>query len=231
MTSLIGVGLYSIPEASVLTGIPSRKIRGWMLGYESGSRSRQAPLWKSAVTESIDNTISFQDLLEIRFVNAFRQYGVQLPTIRAAVKQAKEYFDQDYPFTCRRFQTDGRSIFATVEEETGDESLVDLIKKQNVFNRVIKPSLYTGIEYDRDESSALRWFPVPKSKKVVLDPARSFGKPIVTAAGITTETLYQSWLAEDQDTKMVASLYEVDTASVNAAVSFEQRIAGGEVPH
>ena len=231
MTSLIGVGLYSIPEASVLTGIPARKIRSWMLGYESGSRSKQPPLWNSPVTESIDNTISFQDLLEIRFVNAFRQHGVLLPTIRAAVRQAREYFDQDYPFTCRRFQTDGRSIFATVEEETGDESLVDLVKKQNVFNRVIKPSLYTGIEYDGEENNALRWFPVPKSRKVVLDPERSFGKPIVTTTGITTETLYQSWLAEDQDTKMVACLYEVDTASVIAAVSFEQRIAGGEVPH
>ena len=231
MTSLIGVGLYSIPEASVLTGIPARKIKSWMMGYESGSRTKQPPLWKSPVTESIDNTISFQDLLEIRFVNAFRQHGVLMPTIRAAVRQASEYFDQDYPFTCRQFQTDGRSIFATVEEKTGDESLIDLVKKQNVFNRVIKPSLYTGIEYDGEESSALRWFPVPKSKKVVLDPERSFGKPIITTAGITTNALYQSWLAEDQDTRMVASLYEVDTASVDAAVSFEQRIARSEVPH
>ena len=231
MTSLIGVGLYSIPEASILTGIPARKIKSWMMGYESGSRTKQPPLWKSPVTESIDNTISFQDLLEIRFVNAFRQYGVLMPTIRAAVRQASEYFDQDYPFTCRQFQTDGRSIFATVEEETGDESLIDLVKKQNVFNRVIKPSLYTGIEYDGEESSALRWFPVPKSKKVVLDPERSFGKPIITTAGITTNALYQSWLAEDKDTRMVASLYEVDTASVDAAVSFEQRIACSEVPH
>lgn len=231
MTSLIGVGLYSIPEASVLTGIPARKIRSWMLGYESGSRTKQPPLWQSPVTQSIDNTISFQDLLEIRFVNAFRQHGVLLPTIRTAVQQARDYFEQDYPFTCRRFQTDGRSIFATVVEETGDESLIDLVKKQNVFNRVIKPSLYTGIEYDGDESNALRWFPVANSKKVVLDPERSFGKPIVTAAGITTETLHQSWLAEDQDTKMVASLYGVDPASVHAAVNYEQGIASSEVPH
>ncbi|MGI9282927.1 MAG: hypothetical protein ACR2PX_25305 [Endozoicomonas sp.] len=231
MSSLIGVGLYSIPEASALTGIPSRKIRRWVYGYESGNRAHQPPLWHSDVVDFAEETISFQDLLEIRFVNAFREYGVSMPALRAAAEAAREYFDQSYPFTCKRFQTDGRSVFALVTEATGEEGLVDLVKKQNVFNRVIKPSLYTGIEYDSHESSALRWFPVRNSKKIVLDPERSFGKPIITSAGITTETLYQCWLAEDQNHKMVASLYDVDATAVNVAIAFEQRIASGEVPH
>lgn len=231
MSSLIGIGLYSIPEASALTGIPSRTIRRWVYGYESGNRVQQPPLWSSTVVNEAEETISFQDLLEIRFVHAFREYGVPLPALRAAAEAAREYFEQSYPFTCKRFKTDGRSVFAQVTEITGEEGLVDLAKKQNVFNKIIKPSLYTGIEYDTDEKSALRWFPVKNSKKVVLDPERSFGKPIITSAGITTETLYQSWLAEDQDQRMVASLYDVDVTAVNAAVTFEQRIANGEVPH
>ena len=170
-------------------------------------------------------------MLEIRFVDAFRRYGVSLPSIREAAEHARELFHQPYPFTCRRFQTDGRSIFADVKEVTGDDGLVDLVKKQNVFNRVIKPSLYTGIEYDSGENNALRWFPVLNSKKIVLDPERSFGKPMITEAGITTEVLFQSWLAEGEDARMVASLYDIDIAAVNAAVHFEQRIAAGEVPH
>ena len=231
MTSLIGVGLYSIPEASVLTGIKPQKIRRWMYGYASGNRVHQPPLWHSPVVDEAEETIGFQDLLEIRFVNAFRDYGVSMPALRAAAEAAREYFDQPYPFTCKRFQTDGRSVFARVTEETGEEGLVDLVKKQNVFNKIIKPSLYTGIEYDSGENSALRWFPVRNSKKVVLDPERAFGKPIITDTGITTETLYHSWLAEGENAKMVASLYEIDVPEVLAAVSFEQRIANGEVPH
>ena len=233
-SSLVGVGLYSVPEASVLTGIPRQKIRRWMYGHEtshhaSGSRRQAPPLWSSIVTESVEDSISFQDLLEIRFVYAFRQHGVPLQAIRAAAENARDMFDQPYPFTCKRFQTDGRSVFATVDDE-GNENLVDLVKKQNVFNKVIKPSLYTGIEYDTDENNALRWYP-SKSKKVVLDPQYSFGRPIATDTGIATETLYQSWLAEDNDFRIVACLYEIDPAAVKAAVAFEQRIAAGEVPH
>ncbi|WP_067518138.1 DUF433 domain-containing protein [Endozoicomonas ascidiicola] len=225
MSSLIGVGLYSIPEASAITGIPTRKIRRWLFGYESGNKVKQPPLWHSDVATTLEETISFQDLLEIRFVHAFRDYGVPLPAIRVAAEHAREFFHQPYPFTCKRFQTDGQSIFATVEEETGDEGLVDLVKKQNVFKKIIKPSLYSGIEYDQGDNNALRWFPVKNSRKVVLDPNRSFGKPIVTDNGIRTETLYQSWLAEEQDHKMVAALYDVDVAAVNSAILFEQRIA------
>lgn len=231
MSLLIGVGLYHVTEASILTGIPTRTIRGWIRGYESGSRKKQPPLWHSEVNADCTDTISFQDLLEIRFVNAFRRYGVSLPAIREAAEHAREFFHQPYPFTCRRFQTDGRSIFAEVKEVAGDDGLVDLVKKQNFFNRVIKPSLYTGIEYDSGENNALRWFPVLNSKKIVLDPERSFGKPVITEAGICTEVIYHSWLAEGENARMVASLYEIDVSAINAAVQFEQRIAAGEVPH
>ncbi|MTI11755.1 DUF433 domain-containing protein, partial [Sansalvadorimonas verongulae] len=79
MTSpLVGVGLYSIQEASGLTGIPTQKIRRWMYGYKASKSGKQPPLWTSPVTESVEDSISFQDLLEIRFVYAFRKHGVPL---------------------------------------------------------------------------------------------------------------------------------------------------------
>ena len=229
-TSLVGVGLYSVPEASLLTGIQSRAIRRWIKGYESGSRTHQPPLWQSDVTRSVEDHINFQDLLEIRFVDAFLGYGVPMTRIREAAHNAQELFNQPYPFTCKRFQTDGRSVFAALDNED-DGGMVDLVKKQNVFKKVIKPSLYSGIEYDSDENSALRWYPVPNSKKVVLDPEYAFGKPILAGLGVTTESLYHSWLAEDENVRLVANFYEIDVAAVKAAVAFEQRIARGQLSH
>lgn len=220
---LVGVGLYTPAQASLYTGIPSADIRRWLFGY-SAKGVKHAGLWQSELVDLKECTLSFQDLLEIRFVDAFRQHGLSLQAIRSASRQATELFGQPYPFTCKRFQTDGRSIFATVLDETGDDALLDLIKRQYAFKQVIKPSLYEGIDYTGN-GSAQRWYPIKRSKTVVLDPARNFGKPVLTAAGIDTATLFSAYEAEGLDAKRVALLYEIPTSAVKAAIDFEQRNA------
>ncbi|WP_411382281.1 DUF433 domain-containing protein [Pseudomonas sp. MPB26] len=220
---LVGVGLYTLGEASLYTGIPASDIRRWLFGY-SNNGIHHPGLWQSELADVRDCVLGFHDLLEIRFVHAFRQYGVSLQAIRSASRQATELFGQAYPFTCRRFQTDGRSIFATVLDETGDEALLDLIKKQYAFKQVISPSLYEGIDYTVI-GSAQRWYPIKRSKAVVLDPARNFGKPVLTVTGIDTAVLFSAYEAEGQDTKRVALLYEIPTSAVKAAINFEQRHA------
>jgi len=220
---LVGIGLYTPAEASLYTGIPAADIRRWLFGYTA--HGVQYPgIWNSELADLDEAVLGFHDLLEIRFVHAFRQHGISLQAIRSASQQAKELFNQAYPFTCKRFQTDGRSIFATVLSETGDESLLDLIKRQYAFEQVIKPSLYEGIDYTESEA-AQRWYPVKRSKAIVLDPSRNFGKPVLTTTGIDTATIFGAYQAEGKDTKRVAFLYEIPTAAVEAAVHFERRNA------
>lgn len=220
---LIGVGLYTAAEAALYTGISAKDIRRWMFGYSAHGVNHPG-LWAPELSFLDENLLGFHDLLEIRFVHAFRQHGVSLQAIRSASIQAREMFDQRYPFTCKRFQTDGRDIFATVLDETGDEALLDLVKRQWAFKQVIKPSLYEGIDYT-GEGAAQRWYPLKRSKAVVLDPARNFGKPVLTSAGIDTSAIYQSYQAEGQDAKRVAMIFEIPTAAVDSAVVFEHRIA------
>ncbi|GGU79275.1 hypothetical protein GCM10009504_40210 [Pseudomonas laurentiana] len=220
---LIGVGLYTAGEASLYTGISAKDIRRWMFGYSAHGVDHPG-LWTPELSFLDEKLLGFHDLLEIRFVHAFRQHGVSLQAIRSASRQARELFDQQYPFTCKRFQTDGRDIFATVLDETGDEALLDLVKRQYAFKQVIKPSLYEGIDYT-GEGAAQRWYPIKRSKAVVLDPARNFGKPVLSSAGIDTAAIYHTYQAEGQDSKRVAMIFEISTAAVDAAVTFEHRIA------
>ena len=220
---LIGVGVYTPSEASLYTGIPTKDIRRWMFGYKSNG-IEQPSLWTPELNFTDERLLGFHDLLEIRFVHAFRQYGVSLQAIRAASREAREIFSQAYPFTCRRFQTDGRSIFATVLDETGDETILDLARRQLVFKQVIAPSLYEGIDY-ADEGKAQRWYPIKRSKAVVLDPQINFGKPTINSAGIDTASIYQAYLAEGESVRRVASLYEIKVAEVQAAISYEHGLA------
>jgi len=228
--SLIGLGLYSIPEASAYTGIKKSSIRRWLIGYKDRRAQFHAGLWTSPLADEEFEAITFGDLLELRFVHAFREHGVSLQAIRLAAEHARGYFESAYPFTCQRFQTDGRSIFAEVKEETGDETLVDLVKRQNVFSQIIKPSLYRGIEYG-EHGTARRWYPMARSRKVVLDPQVAFGRPVVSESSVPTEILFQSWLNEGENTQMVARLFEVKADEVDAAIRFEQGIAQQNALH
>lgn len=220
-TSLLGLGLYTVAEAAAYTGIPAREIRRWLFGYTTNGKHHDG-LWRPELEGTAENALSFHDLLEIRFVYAFRRHGVSLQAIRRASECARELFHQDYPFTCKRFQTDGRSIFATVHEETLDETLIDLVKKQYVFKQVIAPSLYEGIEYTQD-GEAQRWFPVRRNRRVVLDPQRNFGKPMLADTGVGVDAVLSAWHAEGKDTKLVADIYEIPVEAVRAAIRFEHR--------
>lgn len=227
MNAMIGIGLYTVEEASRYTGISSRDISRWLFGYVSGRGQKKhhiAGLWSSELSKLEMCGLGFHDLLEIRFVHAFRRHGVSLQAIRQASSHARSLFGHAYPFTCRRFQTDGRNIFATVLEETEDETLLDLVKKQYVFKQVITPSLYEGIEYGNN-GEADCWYPLSRSKKIVLDPARQFGKPILNKYGINTSVIYETWLAEEEKTAVVAQIFEIPNSAVEVAVHFEHRDA------
>ncbi|KGE06704.1 hypothetical protein LA03_30620 [Burkholderia gladioli] len=221
---LTGVGLYTYPEAALLTRIPLRELRRWLDGYSYRDPRKELPvevppLWATEFDQQMDG-IGFHDLLEVRFVRAFRQHGVSMQTIRVASQRARELFATDYPFTSRQFRTDGRTIFASAMEETGETELLDLVRKQYAFRRIIEPSLYSGIEFGADQVAA-RWYPTPRSKAVVLDPAIAFGKPVVTDGAVRTSILHDAFIAEC-DRHMVARLYEVPVASVDAAIAFEE---------
>ncbi|KGV24781.1 hypothetical protein [Burkholderia pseudomallei] len=224
---LTGIGLYTFHEAALLTKIPVRDLRRWLDGYSYRDKKHESisvdPLWKTALAGDDLDGISFHDLLEVRFVHAFREHGVSLQTIRVASRRARELFNTDYPFTSQQFRTDGRTIFASAIEETGETELLDLVKQQYAFRKIIEPSLRTGIEFGADRLAS-RWYPSPRSKAIVLDPAIAFGKPIVTHGSVRTSILSEAFNVEG-DKNLVARLYEVPVAAVDAAIAFEESLA------
>lgn len=226
--TLTGIGLYAFPDASRLTRIPTRDLRRWLSGYTYRSKANGAPisvppLWQTELADKGVDCIGFRDLLEVRFVQAFRRHGVSLQTIRLASHKARSLFGIEYPFTARRFRTDGRSIFVSALEETGETRLLDLVRGQYAFRRIVEASLYHGIEFG-DDDRATRWFPMRRSRAVVLDPNIAFGEPIVTDGCVPTTVLYSAFRA-DRDKGFVARVYEVPVAAVEAAIAFEEQLA------
>ena len=226
--TLLGVGLYTVPEAARLIHEQARDLRRWVFGYHykgrDAAQKTSPPLWQSQLAGTGLEGVGFRDLLELRFVAAFRRHKVSLRTIRIAAARARELLNHPHPFSLQRFRTDGRAIFHEAILESGEEELLDLVKQQRAFTQVIKPSLYAGIEFDGNET-AIRWHAVPDSKAIVIDPAIVFGKPVLSEFGVRTSTLYDSWLAEGRDKGRTARNFEVSASAVDAAVRFESRLA------
>lgn len=109
-------------------------------------------------------------------------------------------------------------------DDNGDKALVDVVKRQNVMAKVIGPSLREGVELNIDDEAA-RWFPVARSRTIVLDPDRSFGHPILTGSGVPTIAIADAVKAEGGNMNRVARLYEISVTEVRKAAAFEQQVA------
>lgn len=70
--------------------------------------------------------LSFLDLIEVRFVDAFRSKGVPWKTIRSAAQNAMDFFGHDHPFSNERFRTDGQKIFYDMLKLTGENKMLDM---------------------------------------------------------------------------------------------------------
>jgi uncharacterized protein (DUF433 family) len=237
VNGVLGRGVYGASEALRLINfrrhyeastraISGRTVARWLRGYDysrKGIVRHSKPLWQPDYVNDDDTIeVSFRDLIELRFVKAFRDVGLSLPTIRECFNRAVEAVKDERPFSTQKFRTDGKTIFLEITHDIKEGELLDLKRRQAAFHRMVVPSLH-DLEFDAD--IVARWYPLGRSRKsIVVDPTRSFGRPIVSDGGVPTEVLAQAVQIEGTPER-VAKLYEVTPAAVRDAVSFHQRLA------
>jgi uncharacterized protein (DUF433 family) len=219
-------GIYTIPEATRLTGVSQWRIRRWLRGYEFATkrgRHRSQPVW-SGQLEPLDHSmaVGFLDMLEIRCVNAFLVAGVGWKTMRLAHKHAQETLNLSHPFCTNQFKVLGREIILELPQDDAEPQLWEIARNQRVFGHVTRPFL-KDLEFAQREMP-LRWWPRGKAHLVALDPRRSFGHPIIFPVGIPTAVLARSVRANGS-IAAVARWFEVDPVCVREAVEFEQSLA------
>jgi uncharacterized protein (DUF433 family) len=208
------------PQAAMPGKISRQTVMRWLGGQEQ-SQALWTPDFRPIESDDAFD-VSFRDLIELRFVKAFRDAGLSLQTIRECFGRAVDMVHDARPFSTRRFRTDGRTIFFEITDGVREGELVDLKRRQNVFHRIVEPSLH-DLEFDADVVA--RWYPLGMARKsIVVDPGRSFGRPIVSNGGVPTETILRAVEAEGSRER-VARLYEVPLGAVRDAVSFEQQLA------
>lgn len=218
----LGTGAYTLPEAGRLLGVPSSTLRHWLFGYRydhHGPETWQQPLWTPQYgQEQEEPLLGFRDLLEARIVRGLRGKRIGLPVIRECLRFARELVGDEHPFSTQQFKTDGRRLFLDRNGAT-----IDLKLRQNVFRTIVEPSF---LDLDFDAHGAVRWWPLGDNRAVVLDPARSFGQPIVARGGVSTARLAETVQAEGSVAR-AAHLFDIKPAVVRDALAFERRHGSG----
>ena len=214
----VGCGLYPLPQAARLVGVHVNTLRSWCGDRKGTPAAINRQFAKDAV-------LTFAELMELHFIKMFREEGVSLPVIRKAATAAERKFHTDHPFAVKRFDTDGKTIFATLTDKERDREFVeDLRHGQLVFETIIRP-FFRKLDY-RGQEEIERYWPLEKAGRVVLDPMRRFGQPVDAQTGISTQTITKAVNAGGgQDVATVAEWFDIPLEAVTAAITFERSLA------
>jgi len=220
--SLINIGIYTIPEAAGLTGLSESRIRRWLTGYTfktSGTRKSSPPVWSGQLAPIKGRrVVSFRDLIEMKFVDAFLRARVSWTVIRKVQELARKQFKYDHPFSTNRFRSDGSHIVMTALNEENQESLFDVSTRQQIFLQAAAP-FREELEMD-DDDTVIRWWPLGRDQHIVLDPARNWGRPVVQRNGVHTSVV--SHAVQNKFTKQhAAEWFELSTEEIDDALAFE----------
>jgi len=226
---LLHAGIYSIPEAARFTGLEASRVRRWLSGYSftsAGQRRSSPPVWAGQLMPVKGRrAVSFRDLIEMRFVDAFLRAGVSWKTIRDVQDLARREFNLDHPFSTNRFRADGRKlVMSALNGDPHQAGLFDVSSRQQIFFDAAEP-LREELELN-EHDQVCRWWPLGRQHHVVLDPTRQWGRPLVARSGVPValiNRMHRTGLSEAQ----ISIWMDVHPEEIIDAMAFAEREADG----
>lgn len=225
----LSAGFYTVRDAARLIEVGSaQRIRGWLAGYPG--RKVGPLLVRDFQPIGRAQEMSFLDLMEVRFVEHFRDIGVKPQTLRRCIEVAREKFKEDKPLLKQGvlfIPTDDRrkviveEVLKPVAKENRDRKLWNLVDRNYEFSEFIEGSLARGLTFDPQTEMTSEWRPrVIEFPDVVVDPRVAYGQPSVPS-GTPTSALFNAWRAEGEDFAAVSDWFNVPVDQVRMAVGFE----------
>lgn len=213
-------GFYSFRDAARLLGVHStNRIRGWLNGWPN---SLSEPIIRRDFSDM--PTVSFLDLMEMRFIEFFRKQHVPMQTLRRAASQARKEWNVSHPFALSqsKYLTDRRNVFAQSAKTEGDKHTWDLATNQYEMWLLLENSIARGVEFNPATDLAEYWHPRSGDfPNVIVNPRFAFGQPVVGDRAVPTATLLSLYKAESGNVRRVASWFKISKNDVLEAVEFE----------
>lgn len=200
--------------------IPATTLLWWLEGGTRGDTTYE-PILRPVSTGTSEMT--WGEVVEARYLRAYRQEGVSLQQLRPFVSRLRAEFNVPYPLAhFKPYMSSNRKLLVELQQDAqlpADLSIFyEVANGQIIINPLIGAFL-SRIDFSEDESQeAERIYPLGKKSPVVLDPLIS--SAAATVNGIRTEVI-----AEQMDAgatvEEIADDFDLPVESVRAALAYE----------
>lgn len=212
----LGQGIFSIPDVANILQIKQHKIRRVLKEYWDGRISKgigEEYSWSIGKTRAVD----FHTLIEFYMFFQLRESGIEVKKILEAHNQLAEIFKTKFPFANNKVLNGIKIVGKKIVFEFENKSIMDLnYSKQLNLDFVRK--FWGKIDFDKEEI-ALRFWPIGKDKKIVIDPSHQFGQPTIYKTNILPRTIYSLYLAEEP-IDFIAATFQLDELEVKHAIEY-----------
>lgn len=220
---------YRVPEAASILALPPGTVSAWCFGHDYRLRNGTRKAFQRVIEPANvrGRELSFVNLCELHLLGVIRrQHGVKLAMVRGAIDFLSRKLGVSRPLATQRFLTNGLALFV----EHAGELLNVSAQGQQALRADFQLAL-TRIEYGQHGGPVLL-FPFTREaangtdqpRSVLVDPMRSFGRPVVNGAYVRTEIVEQRFRAGDSIAEM-ADDYGVTIEAIEETLRFEHRSA------
>ena len=176
---------YSISEAAFYVRIPASTLVAWTRGQDyrtsQGVHRTFEPLIELA--DPNNKLLSFYNLVEAHMLRSTTERGVPLKNVRKALEYIRETIPGSHPLLMHDFEVSGKEVFIKHLGDTVNATRYGQLAMRKILARYLR-----RIERDT-KGLPLRVFPI-NSRRLVIDPQFSSGKPIVKDRGIVASVLW-----------------------------------------
>jgi uncharacterized protein (DUF433 family) len=212
-------GIFNLREASKYLGVRERTLNNWARG--SGDAD---PVITAFATDGRHVSVPFVGFAEAFALTALRQAGVPMQRIRPAVNDLKAEIGIEHALASRNLSTDGVEVLYKYAGDDPDHTVVRT--KQRQFRKAVEAYL-KPIHYGDDGWADRLWLPVYRDTRVVVDPKKAFGHPLLQSGRARVEDIADRFAAGESiedlafdfriSPKEVEDVIRVETLACRAA--------------
>lgn len=219
-TRILDRRVMSAREAARQLGIPPTTLIHWLEGEERSGRF-YPPVLRDEPTGDLD--VTWGEVVEARYLRAYRQRNVSMQKIRPFVASLRREFGVPYPLAhFKPFVDNRRRFLLEVQEELALPPALRMVYQVSdnqlvLDHRVV--DFLDRVDFSQvGDQEAQRIHPLGRKSPVVIDPLLSSGA--ATVQGIRTEVLAE--LADAQvPVEDIADDFNLPVSVVKAALAFE----------